>query len=56
MKQPKFEKLNQYLITNNEMLKSVVGGITVPVESTVDTKKKDVDSTSQDSASNDHFD
>jgi hypothetical protein len=45
------EKLAGYQVVNTEVLKSIVGGTQLEA----DSKKKDVTSTSQDSASNDKF-
>jgi hypothetical protein len=46
------EKLAGFQVKNTEVLKSIVGGTLSKVE---DSKKKDVTSDSQDSASNDKF-
>jgi len=56
MKKQSLEKLAAFSIKNSAVLRSIVGGIEAPAESTTDSKKKDVDSEKQDSASNDHFD
>jgi hypothetical protein len=47
------EKLAGFEVKNAEVLKSIVGGTLSKVEA--DSKKKDVTSDSQDSASNDKF-
>lgn len=51
MKKESLVKLADFVITNNEVLRSIIGG--TEKEPTVESKKKDVDSTSSDSASND---
>lgn len=56
MKTKNLEKLAAFSIKNKAAMRSIVGGIAVPTEPTTDSTKKDVDSTSQDSASNDHYD
>ncbi|MFD2286316.1 hypothetical protein GJU39_00145 [Pedobacter petrophilus] len=56
MKKSKFEKLAPFVMRSNAILASLTGGIQAIAESSVDTKKKDVDSEKQDSASNDHYD
>jgi len=56
MKTKNLEKLAAFSIKNSAALRSIVGGIEVPAESTTDSTKKDVDSEKQDSGSGDHYD
>ncbi|SDH17901.1 MULTISPECIES: hypothetical protein [Pedobacter] len=56
MKKQNLEKLAAFSIKNGAALRSIVGGLQVPAESSTDSKKKDVDSEKQDTASNDHYD
>ncbi|WP_167354783.1 MULTISPECIES: hypothetical protein [Pedobacter] len=56
MKKSKFEKLAPFIMRSSQMLSSLTGGLAAIAESSVDTKKKDVDSEKQDTASNDHYD
>lgn len=51
MKTQKLEKLADFRIETQEVLKSIIGG--ADKAPTVESKKKDVDSESKDSASND---
>ncbi len=46
----KLQSLKSFEVLNNETINLIAGG------TARDSKKKDVTSTSQDSASNDHFD
>jgi len=56
MKRSKFEKLAPFMMQSNQVLGALTGGLQAIAESSVDTKKKDVDSEKQDSASGDHYD
>lgn len=51
MKRNSLVKLADFKIANSEVLKSIIGG--TEKAATVESKKKDVDSTMQDSASDD---
>lgn len=51
MKKQQLENLNGFLLNNNDVLKNISGG-----SAASDSKKKDVTSDKQDSASGDHYD
>jgi hypothetical protein len=56
MKRSKLGKLAPFVMQSNQILGALIGGLQAIAEPSVDTKKKDVDSEKQDSASGDHYD
>lgn len=52
----RLQNLQEFLVRNTNTLTSICGGAADAAPDSGSSKKKDVDSTSQDSASGDHYD